>query len=113
MRRGEIYLAAFPFGDVAQVKLRPVLLLTDTVGTGSEIIAAYISSVMPPRLLETDILLNRAKPGTSRTGLKVDSVLRLHKVATLHRSVLQRRLGVVPPEMQAQIGATLRQEFHL
>jgi hypothetical protein len=28
MRPGEIYLAQFPFGDVAGMKLRPVLLLT-------------------------------------------------------------------------------------
>jgi hypothetical protein len=26
MQRGEIYLASFPYGDVAAMKLRPVLL---------------------------------------------------------------------------------------
>jgi len=29
MRPGEIYLAAFPFGDVPRMKLRPVLLLIE------------------------------------------------------------------------------------
>lgn len=33
MQPGEIYLARFPFGDVPGMKLRPVLLLTGTVGS--------------------------------------------------------------------------------
>jgi len=32
MRPGEIYLAQFPYGDVAGMKLRPVLILTGAVG---------------------------------------------------------------------------------
>ena len=32
MQPGEIYLASFPFGDTATMKLRPVLVLTPPVG---------------------------------------------------------------------------------
>ena len=111
MRRGEIFLAAFPFGDRAEVKLRPVLLLTDGVGIGSEVIAAYISSVVPARLLLTDVELSPATSDDPRTGLKVASVLRLHKIATLHRTVLQRRLGAVPPEIHAEVITRLQRLF--
>ena len=34
MKPGEIYLGQFPFGDVAGMKLRPVLVLSDAIGTG-------------------------------------------------------------------------------
>jgi hypothetical protein len=34
MQPGEIYLARFPFGDVPGMKLRPVLLLTGSIGPG-------------------------------------------------------------------------------
>jgi hypothetical protein len=47
MRAGEIYLAKFPFGDLPGMKLRPVLLLTGTLGSVPEILVAYISSVVP------------------------------------------------------------------
>ena len=50
MQRGEIYLASFPFGDVPDMKLRPVLLLTAPIGTKGEVLVAYISSVVPPIL---------------------------------------------------------------
>ena len=38
MRPGEIYLAQFPFGDVPGMKLRPVLLLTGTLGSVPEVL---------------------------------------------------------------------------
>jgi len=47
MQPGEIYLAKFPFGDVPGMKLRPVLLLTGSVGPIPEVLVAYISSVIP------------------------------------------------------------------
>ena len=34
----EIYLASFPFGDTAGMKLRPVLLLTGPVGSVPEVL---------------------------------------------------------------------------
>jgi hypothetical protein len=43
MQPGEIYLAKFPFGDVPGMKLRPVMLLTGTVGSVPEVLVAYIS----------------------------------------------------------------------
>ena len=39
MRRGEIYLASFPFGDAPGMKLRPVLLLNSPVGASGEVVA--------------------------------------------------------------------------
>lgn len=54
MKRGEIYPAKFPFGDVPGMKLRPVLLLSGELGTVPEVLVAYISSVVPAQLLSTD-----------------------------------------------------------
>ena len=67
MRRGDVYLASFPFGDAAVMKLRPVLLLTGRVGPGAEVIVASISSVLPASLLDSDILIDPAQPD-SRVG---------------------------------------------
>lgn len=93
MQRGEIYLASFPFGDVPGMKLRPVLLLTGPLGPIPEIIVSYISSVVPPVLLASDLLLDPSRPAMQTTNLKTTSVLRLHKVATIHTPSGQRYLG--------------------
>lgn len=113
MPRGDIYLASFPFGDTAAMKLRPVLLLTERVGTGTEIIVAYISSVVPATLLSSDILLNPSQPEYLSTGLRLTSVLRLHKMATIHHTSIQRHLGQISPDIQQEVDVRLRQILRL
>ena len=53
------------------MKLRPVLLLTGAIGSVPEVVVAYISSVIPPNLLSSDVLLDPAKPEFRSTELKV------------------------------------------
>jgi mRNA interferase MazF len=93
MRAGEIYLARFPFGEIPGMKLRPVLLLSGPIGPVPEVLVAYISSVVPSQLLPSDLVLDPALPQFSSTNLKVISVLRLHKLATIHAVSLVRYLG--------------------
>lgn len=40
MKPGEIYLGRFPFGDIAGMKLRPVLVLSPSVGVAREVLVA-------------------------------------------------------------------------
>ena len=72
MRPGEIYLAQFPFGDVPGMKLRPVLLLTDPIGSLPEVLAAYISSVVPAQTLPSDMIIDPGKPEFKSTHLVVN-----------------------------------------
>jgi len=108
MRAGEIYLANFPFGDLPGMKLRPVLLLTGTLGSVPEILVAYISSVVPSQLLPSDILIDPARPEYRTARLKATSALRLHKLATIHCSSLARRLGHLEAGEQTVVAMKLR-----
>jgi PemK-like, MazF-like toxin of type II toxin-antitoxin system len=113
MHPGEIYLAKFPFGDIPGMKLRPVLVLTEPVGTAPEVVTAYISSVIPPQLLPSDLLLDPAVAEFRATNLKTSSALRLHKLATIHRSSLARYLGVVGNDTQSIVASKLRDLLRL
>ena len=108
MDRGEIYLANFPYGDLPKMKLRPVLLLTGLVGTIPEVLVAYISSVIPDPPLPSDLILDPTAPEFASTKLKVVSALRLHKLATLHSSSLERRLGVLDLEQRSIVDEKLK-----
>jgi mRNA interferase MazF len=108
MRPGEIYLASFPFGDAPGMKLRPVLLLTAPVGPIPEILVAYISSVVPSTLLPSDVMLDPARPEHHSTNLKTASVLRLHKLATIHATSVVRFLGVLEPATRAEVAVKLK-----
>ena len=103
MQPGEIYLAHFPFGDVPGMKLRPVLILTGAVGPILEVLVAYISSVTPAQLLASDLLLDPKKPEYRATHLKTTSVVRLHKLATIHASSLARFLGKLDASSTARV----------
>lgn len=108
MRPGEIYLANFPFGDTPRMKLRPVYLLTGPVGPIPEILVAYISSVVPTQPLASDLLIDPGTPDFQSTNLKAPSVLRVHKLATIHVTSIVRRLGRLDPHMRAIIFDKLR-----
>lgn len=108
IRPHEIYLASFPFGDTAGMKLRPVLTLTGPLGRIPEVLVAYISSVIPSALLPTDIVLDPATAEHRSTNLKMKSVLRLHKLATIHRGALVRRLGRFPQSATGEVEQRLR-----
>ncbi len=113
MSPGDIFLANFPFGGSAGMKLRPVLLLTGPLGTVPEVLVAYISSVIPSTLLPTDIVLDPADPKFASTKLKIKSVLRLHKLATIHQRSLARQLGRISPAVQQDVNDLVRDLLNL
>ena len=108
MLPGEIYLARFPFGDVPGMKLRPVLLLTESLGSVPEVLVAYISSVLPAQPLPSDLIVDPSAPEFQGTHLKVPSALRLHKLATIHCSSLSRHLGRLESAEHAIVIGKLR-----
>src|ERR1043165_3472783 len=108
MSPGEICLASFPFGDIAGMKLRPVVVLAGPIGPIPEVLVAYISSVFPTALMPTDLVLDPAKPEFRSTNLKIASVLRLHKLATIHASMIARHLGDLPQPQKSAVAAKLR-----
>lgn len=108
MLPGELYLANFPFGGGPGMKLRPVLVLSGPVGAIPEVLVAYVSSVLPTPLLPSDIIIDPTSPVHATTNLKTVSVLRLHKLATIHRRSVVRYLGRVSPATSAEIASRLR-----
>jgi hypothetical protein len=62
------------------MNLRPVLLLTAPIGSTTEILVAYISSVLPPALLPSDIVLDPQTPEGQATNVKtITEMLQLLK----------------------------------
>jgi mRNA interferase MazF len=108
MKPTDIYLGLFPFGGAVGAKIRPVLLLTGPVGPVPEILVAYISSAIPATLLPTDIILDPSLPEHAGTNLKKKSILRLHKLGTLHQSSLKRHMGKISAATWTEVETKLR-----
>ncbi len=108
MNPDEIYLANFLFGGGTGMKLWPVLLLTAPVGSVPGVLVAYISSVMPSQLLPSDLILDPATADHASTNLKTKSVVRLHKLATIHSRNVVRHLGSLSPTTASEVDDKLR-----
>jgi len=80
----------------------------------TDVIIAFISSVIPPKeLAKTDYLLQADHPDFPKTGLKRTSVLKMRKLLTIERSRIIRRLGRVSPAIQKELDIRLRDAFGL
>lgn len=97
---GSIVLTRFPFTDLSGDKRRPALVVSRDNDRRSDLVVCFITSV--PRAGPDTAPL----AATAGTGLKVPSVVRFDKLATLDRSVVAGRLGDAPTEWLAAHRAT-------
>ena len=111
--KGKVVLLPFPFDDLSATKVRPAVCLTEPTGPYEHVILAFITSRTPEELLETDVELTPERPGYEKTGLRLPSVLRLHRLMTVATSLIRRELGVLSPDMQTEIDEKLRRLFDL
>ncbi len=95
MIKNSIVLVSFPFDDFSASKVRPALCLTNEIGVYKHVIIAFISSKIPEDLIESDIIIRMKSAENSGTGLTVDSVIRLHKIVTIPKDLIKRKLGSV------------------
>ena len=109
--RYKVVLVPFPFDDLSGSKVRPALCLTDAVGVYRHVVLAFITSVVPLQLEPADILLDLGSTDFARKGLRVRSVLRLHRMVTVPTRIIQRQLGVFPPNLQTGVQQRLRKLF--
>jgi mRNA interferase MazF len=113
MIKGRVVLVPFPFDDLSSTKVRPAVCLTDAIGPHRHVIMAFISSQTPTDIVETDLALDATQADFAATGLRVSSILRLHRVMTVTTSLVQRELGELSPRLQSEVSARLTRLFEL
>ena len=113
MTKGKIVLVPFPFDDLTGEKVRPALCLTDLLGPHRHVIVAFISSQVPTSLSATDIVLDSRHKDFAATGLRVPSVIRLHRVITLTGALIRRELGELSANLQCDVDRKLAALFGL
>src|SRR5437667_7498682 len=97
MTKRKVVLVPFPFDDLTANKVRPAVCLTDPIGSHRHVIMAFISSQVPETLTGTDVVLDPGRKDFAATGLRVASVLRLHRLVTLTTDLVVRQLGELSP----------------
>lgn len=111
MIKNSIVLVPFPFDDFSVSKVRPALCLTSEIGKYNHVIIAFISSQIPEDLIESDLLIRNHSENSLGTGLTVDSVIRLHKIVTIPKSLIKRKLGSINKTVEIDVHIKIRQLF--
>ena len=92
LKFGQIVLLRFPFTDGISFKRRPALIIQDS-DDGDVIVCRITSKIYQS---DFDIEINNLE----KSGLKLPSVIRVHKIATLEKNLVELKMG--------QIGAGLK-----
>jgi mRNA interferase MazF len=88
---GAVVLTDFPFTDLSASKRRPALVVSTDNDRRNDVVVAYITSV--PRI-EPDAVPIIPTP---TNGLKVPSLVRFDKLATVDKAIIAGRLGDADP----------------
>jgi mRNA interferase MazF len=88
---GAIVLTDFPFTDISASKRRPALVVSADNDRWIDIVVAYITSV--PRIEQDAVPIIP----TPRNGLKVPSLVRFDKLATVDKNIIAGRMGDADP----------------
>jgi len=92
---GDIVLLKFPFTDENTFKRRPALIINDC--KDGDVIVCRITS----RLYNSkyDIYIDN----WDRSGLKVPSIVRVHKIATLEKNMAELIMGKIDESLKVDI----------
>lgn len=98
--RGKIVLVPFPFTDLSAQKIRPALIISQPKFALDTITVVFISSVVPKRPSPTELIIQKSALFFKHTGLKVDSIIRCHKIVTLDKKIILGEIGALPKSQQ-------------
>ncbi|MBN1927723.1 MAG: type II toxin-antitoxin system PemK/MazF family toxin [Prolixibacteraceae bacterium] len=92
---GDIVLLKFPFTDDKTFKRRPALVISDL--NDGDVIVCRITS----QLYETkyDVVIE----DWQESGLKLPSVIRIHKLATLEKEIVELVIGKVDASIKEKV----------
>ncbi len=96
---GDIVLLKFPFTDGKTYKRRPALIIND-FDDGDIIVCRITSQIYTTK---HDLYLD----DWEKSGLKLPSVLRVHKIATLEKELVEVMMGKIDHQLIEKVRAML------
>jgi mRNA interferase MazF len=105
MQKGDIVLIPFPFTDLSGNKLRPAVILH---ANDFDITVCFITSQLKWKE-SSDIAIEPSKIN----GIKVPSLIRISKIATLDKNLALGKLGELSEEHLSVLNHNLKKLFGL
>ena len=94
MTAGDIVIVSFPFSDMVSYKARPAVVIAETPDVYNDVLVSLITSVVPSQLNSLQIKL----PADKTNNLKVDSVIKVYRIATIEKDKIIAQIGRLSEE---------------
>jgi len=107
--KGKIVLIPFPFTDLTATKLRPALVLYEGE---KDVVVAFISS-RTDKPKPVDITINEKNAEFKQTGLKLTSIIKLDKVATISKDLIIGEIGEIGPKLKKEVNHKITEIYNL
>ena len=108
--KGKIVLIHSPFTDLTDSRLRPALVLHQSE---HDVVVAFISSKVPGYLRDSDFLISMDHPSFLSTGLRVSSVIKFDKIATISKDHIEGEIGEITRDPADECNLLLSRIFIL
>ena len=105
MKKGKIILIPFPFTDLSGNKTRPALVLA--VDAYDITVAFITSKIIKQEINDVELI------ASADNGLKVDSVIKLNKIATIETKLALGELGSLSDADINEVNSKLKSVFDL
>jgi mRNA interferase MazF len=106
---GSVVLVPFPFTDLSGRKRRPALVVSPEGFHEQDLILCVITSRVPERLSTWEVAL--ADGDMAEGELPKESVIKVGKLFTTHRSLIAGRFGAIKEEKSEEVLGRLRDLF--
>jgi len=106
MNKGKIVLVPFPFTDLSGHKVRPAVIIHAST-KGNDFIVCFISSKENKKIDTFDLKVK----ADSQNGLKVDSVIKISKIATLEKKLAIGEIGSLDQKTIREMNTKLKALF--
>lgn len=105
MPKGEIVLIPFPFTNLSDTKIRPCLVLIESV---NDLTVSFITS-------QSGWNDNSSVPVkfSAANGLKKDSLIRLNKLATIDKILVLGKIGILSKDEISAVNQKLKEVLQI
>ena len=109
-KQGDIVLVPFPFTDLSGEKVRPALIVSKKEFR-DDVTVCFISSLIPKKISENEFFIKNTDKNFKNTGLKMSSIVKVNKMATLEKGVILGKLGSLDMENLLKIKKIIKNHF--
>ena len=103
IHEGQIVLFRFPYADRKEAKLRPALVIRQLPGASDDGLICMISSQLSQEVSSFDEIVSEEDSDFNNSGLKFASVIRIARLAVVHKTILEGAIGEIGTERLTRI----------